>query len=171
MDRAWGEFRLRDRITSDALKFHRRLRHWKEQVDTLQCSLQNATNDHEQEVRNQQQRHQKELDAAHEEMAQCQKKMEEYQLEADAVQQDLVEYKTQMESTFKLTVTELCDAKERVTELETEIKDIKETGDRFSQLERELKGVLVSGGTSSSKCYWWGCQKNRWHNNKFLTSK
>ena len=36
LDRAYGEFQLRDRITNDALKFDRRLMHWKGQSTTLQ---------------------------------------------------------------------------------------------------------------------------------------
>lgn len=39
INRAWGEFQLRDRITDNALKFHRRLRHWKEQTADLQQHL------------------------------------------------------------------------------------------------------------------------------------
>ena len=36
IDRAYGEFRLRDRITNDSLKYHRRLIHWKKQTQELQ---------------------------------------------------------------------------------------------------------------------------------------
>ncbi|KAL3905296.1 MAG: hypothetical protein SGILL_009735, partial [Bacillariaceae sp.] len=46
MDRAWSEFQLRNRITNDALKFHRRLRHWKDQSIELRCEIQNMENDH-----------------------------------------------------------------------------------------------------------------------------
>lgn len=39
-DRAWGEFNLRNRITNDSLKFHRRLVHWKGMVQALERKVQ-----------------------------------------------------------------------------------------------------------------------------------
>jgi hypothetical protein len=39
-DRAWGELQLRNRITNDSLKYHRRLLHWKEQVQELENNVQ-----------------------------------------------------------------------------------------------------------------------------------
>lgn len=52
MNRAYGEFQLRNRITSDALKFHRRLRHWKEQSQELQSQLEKTMEQQANEVKN-----------------------------------------------------------------------------------------------------------------------
>jgi hypothetical protein len=51
IDRAWGEFQLRDRITNDALKFHRRLRHWKKQNEELQTQLEKSMEEHADECK------------------------------------------------------------------------------------------------------------------------
>eukprot|EP00526_Cylindrotheca_closterium_P013389 CAMPEP_0113628494 /NCGR_PEP_ID=MMETSP0017_2-20120614/14765_1 /TAXON_ID=2856 /ORGANISM="Cylindrotheca closterium" /LENGTH=523 /DNA_ID=CAMNT_0000538803 /DNA_START=35 /DNA_END=1603 /DNA_ORIENTATION=- /assembly_acc=CAM_ASM_000147 len=42
-DRAWSEFKLRNRITNDSLKFNRRLNHWKGEVQELETKLNNST--------------------------------------------------------------------------------------------------------------------------------
>ena len=51
LNRALGEFELRDRITDDALKFHRRLGHWKQQTELLQQSLDDCVEKHAEEKR------------------------------------------------------------------------------------------------------------------------
>lgn len=51
IDRAWSEFQLRDRITADALKFHKRLRHWKEQTEELQRQLEDSMEQHAKETK------------------------------------------------------------------------------------------------------------------------
>ena len=51
LHRALGEFELRDRITDDALKFHRRLGHWKQQTELLQQSLDDCMEKHAEEKR------------------------------------------------------------------------------------------------------------------------
>jgi len=120
LDRAWGEFRLRDRITSDALKFHRRLRHWKEETETLQCTLRNVQNEWDVE-RNTLQR------------------------ELECTQQDLQEYKTATESTLK----EFCQANERIDALERELEHLKVnhnettmTENSNSEEEEKINGAL-----------------------------
>jgi hypothetical protein len=51
INRAWGEFKLRDRITNDGLKFHGRLRHWKEQTEELQQQLEETMGNYAEERR------------------------------------------------------------------------------------------------------------------------
>ena len=51
LHRALGQFELRDRITDDALKFHRRLGHWKQQTELLQQSLDDCLEKHAEEKR------------------------------------------------------------------------------------------------------------------------
>lgn len=99
-DRAWGEFRLRDRITSDGLKFHRRLRHWKEESTTAQSTLVDIKKVHADHVLNL--------------LAQ----VEEYKQRAMLLEQDLVVYKAGTDLTRK----ELCGAQDRIGDVEKHLE-------------------------------------------------
>jgi hypothetical protein len=83
MDRAWGEFQLRDRITNDALKFHRRLRHWKEQTQELQRQLEDTMEHQAKETK------------------QLRIRLSRQEEVAVAAEQDLIEYKRGTEQTLK----------------------------------------------------------------------
>jgi hypothetical protein len=160
MDRAWGEFQLRDRITSDALKFHRRLRRWKDQTVELRCSLQNLENDHGQQFeafkqKNEHQRQAAERDymelleavqaTADEKFRDSQKeyeertttlqqKADEYLEQSKTLEMELQELKTATQMAFD----EFCDAKDRIEMLENELLELKgenEDSDREPHIE------------------------------------
>ncbi len=83
IDRAWSEFQLRDRITNDALKFHKRLRHWKEQTEQIQHQLEDTMEQQAKET--------KELRSS----------LSRQEQAAIATEQDFHEYKQGMEETLK----------------------------------------------------------------------
>jgi hypothetical protein len=164
MDRAWGEFQLRDRITTDALKFHRRLRRWKDQAIELRCSLLNLENDHEQQLEafKQKTEHRCQvaeresmevLDAVRsaadekflesqkehaEQVADLQQKADEYREQSKQAEKELQELKKATQIAFD----EFCDAKDRIEMLENEISALKggsddENGERHRDFPKK----------------------------------
>lgn len=147
MDRAWAEYQLRDRITTDALKFHRRLRHWKDQSVELRCNMQNLENIHDQyleavkqkgeeKLREAEKDHAELLESvqatadskfheAHEEHvekeASLQQQADEYLARAEESERELEELKKSTQIAFD----EFCDAKDRIELLEAEIEELK----------------------------------------------
>ncbi|KAL3906916.1 MAG: hypothetical protein SGILL_009084, partial [Bacillariaceae sp.] len=147
MDRAWAEFKLRDRVTTDALKFHRRLRHWKDQSIELRCTIQNMENDHalalvaaqgreDEKIAELKKEHDEKLKELQEEAKEKKDDMEDeyeqklegfkmeaerFQRQAEQAKEDLSDYKKSTEVAFD----EFCDAKDRIDELEFEIAKLK----------------------------------------------
>ncbi|KAG7354952.1 hypothetical protein IV203_004308 [Nitzschia inconspicua] len=147
MDRAWGEFQLRNRITNDSLKFHRRLRHWKDQSIELRCSLQNMENDHTQQMDAQKQKYIEKLQEAEkhymeslqaiqtaglekyqeaqkehaEELATLQKEKDEYLKRAEKCKEELED----LQNATAIAFNQFCDAKDRIQLLENEIEELK----------------------------------------------
>lgn len=99
-DRAWGEFQLRDRITNDGLKFHRRLAHWKESARELQTQLEESMERHASEC------------------STLQRNCAEHQRSQTLAEQDLQEYKRGTAQ----TIQELCRAQDRIASLEQQLE-------------------------------------------------
>ena len=149
VDRAWGEFRLRDRITDDALKFHRRLKHWKDECNKLQSTMKDLSEQHM------------------EQLVEVKAQLQMYQEKARLSEDDLQDMKRHTKS-----ITEqLLQAQEKIAMLENELEsktsvkilqtdedtkrkndDIKSTNDEItSNPETSTKTSLDSKSTRSRR--------------------
>jgi hypothetical protein len=101
-DRAWGEFRLRDRITDDALKFHRRLKYWKDECNTLQLAMKDQSEQH--------------MD----QLVQIRTELQMYKEKAQEAEDNLQQFKLEAKSKTE----QLLQAQETIASLETKLESI-----------------------------------------------
>jgi hypothetical protein len=147
INRAWGELELRDRITNDALKFHRRLRHWKEQTEELQQQLEESMDKHVQETR------------------ELRRKLLESEQEATAIEHDFAEYKHGMER----TLVEYGATKDRLVKLmeQTATVSSKESSEGSPELMQQrhlLQSAMerkTEGSSSWSTTSWIGKMREK----------
>jgi chromosome segregation ATPase len=100
LDRAYGEFQLRDRITNDAMKYHRRLSHWKQQSQGRQEQLETS------------------MEQAAKERKELMQTIQESQQVALDAKQDFEEYQAGTKNTFH----ELSNTQDRLEKLEEELR-------------------------------------------------